>query len=502
MSGFVSPPVRPSMPPTPLTALTPFRPPSMWSNDRFSIIRTTRCSRAARPGVMDVHYRAAPPLIVPGRPQSVSAVIRDRVHCSRRLGWRALDATHRADGGGGDRRARDWPRRRPPRRADLRTGRVLPARAGILPEAFGDDGMARGTDSRRRIRGVRIRPTCWRPTPRASGPGASRTTCPIPAAPPRRARRCICSRATHARAAGRHRAEHGRRARQERPEDRRPVISSGMTNDGTRQAQRRGLRRGQHAQPRRSHGQERPDERPHGLLPGSRLAAQRRAAATTCRSRKAAARRRTARARRVGEIELGGRTIVAIDIHEHTPGSTGYLDRENRMIATGDAIGSAYVWAQFGTIDAVRARRAPPAGRAAAVRSGRRAAGALLPGEAGRPRQAAAQRPAARQAATSTTRCAPPTGYSTAPSWASRTAWSGARHRLRPWTRRRSSTPSRTCIPAACCAARATGRSTTPSSIPGRRRLRAAGRPLRRACDAIQQHDLPDSRLRRPVAAI
>ncbi len=52
----------------------------------------------------------------------------------------------------------------------------------------------------------------------------------------------------------------------------------------------------------------------------------------------------------VSEIDLGGRTLVAIDIHEHTPGSTGYLDRENRMIATGDAIGSGYVWAQFGFI--------------------------------------------------------------------------------------------------------------------------------------------------------
>ena len=52
----------------------------------------------------------------------------------------------------------------------------------------------------------------------------------------------------------------------------------------------------------------------------------------------------------VGEIALGNRTIVAVDIHQHTPGSTGYLDRDNQMIATGDAIGSAYVWAHFGTI--------------------------------------------------------------------------------------------------------------------------------------------------------
>jgi len=52
----------------------------------------------------------------------------------------------------------------------------------------------------------------------------------------------------------------------------------------------------------------------------------------------------------VGEIALGDRTIVAIDIPEHTPGSTAYLDRENQMVATGDAIGSAFVWAQFGMI--------------------------------------------------------------------------------------------------------------------------------------------------------
>lgn len=50
----------------------------------------------------------------------------------------------------------------------------------------------------------------------------------------------------------------------------------------------------------------------------------------------------------VAEIDLGGRTITAINLYAHTPGSMGYLDRENKMIATGDAIGSAYVWAHFG----------------------------------------------------------------------------------------------------------------------------------------------------------
>ena len=52
----------------------------------------------------------------------------------------------------------------------------------------------------------------------------------------------------------------------------------------------------------------------------------------------------------VGEIDLGGRTIRAIAIYCHTPGSTGYLDTENNLIATGDAIGSGYVWAHFGLI--------------------------------------------------------------------------------------------------------------------------------------------------------
>jgi glyoxylase-like metal-dependent hydrolase (beta-lactamase superfamily II) len=52
----------------------------------------------------------------------------------------------------------------------------------------------------------------------------------------------------------------------------------------------------------------------------------------------------------VGEITLGNRTIRAISLYEHTPGSTGYLDTENNLIVTGDAIGSGYVWAHFGLI--------------------------------------------------------------------------------------------------------------------------------------------------------
>ena len=51
----------------------------------------------------------------------------------------------------------------------------------------------------------------------------------------------------------------------------------------------------------------------------------------------------------VGAVDLGDRVIEAIDIPEHTPGSTAYLDRANEMVATGDAIGSAFVWAHLGT---------------------------------------------------------------------------------------------------------------------------------------------------------
>ena len=56
------------------------------------------------------------------------------------------------------------------------------------------------------------------------------------------------------------------------------------------------------------------------------------------------------RGQAASDIDLGDRRIEAIDINAHTPGSTGYLDRDNRMIATGDAIGSAYVWAHFASV--------------------------------------------------------------------------------------------------------------------------------------------------------
>ncbi len=52
----------------------------------------------------------------------------------------------------------------------------------------------------------------------------------------------------------------------------------------------------------------------------------------------------------VGEIALGGRTIRAVNLYGHTPGSMGYLDTENNLIVTGDAIGSGLVWMHFGMI--------------------------------------------------------------------------------------------------------------------------------------------------------
>ena len=51
----------------------------------------------------------------------------------------------------------------------------------------------------------------------------------------------------------------------------------------------------------------------------------------------------------VKRIALGGRAIRIVALYGHTPGSTGYLDADNLMIATGDALGSGFVWAQFAT---------------------------------------------------------------------------------------------------------------------------------------------------------
>lgn len=52
----------------------------------------------------------------------------------------------------------------------------------------------------------------------------------------------------------------------------------------------------------------------------------------------------------VSEIDLGGRTVTAIAIPPHTAGSTGYLDSENQMLFSGDAIGSGFVWVQWGPL--------------------------------------------------------------------------------------------------------------------------------------------------------
>src|SRR4051812_29159141 len=50
----------------------------------------------------------------------------------------------------------------------------------------------------------------------------------------------------------------------------------------------------------------------------------------------------------VGSIDLGDRLIEAVNAYGHTAGSMAYLDRENHLIATGDALGSAYVYGHGG----------------------------------------------------------------------------------------------------------------------------------------------------------
>ena len=44
------------------------------------------------------------------------------------------------------------------------------------------------------------------------------------------------------------------------------------------------------------------------------------------------------------KIDLGGKSLDVIEMPGHTPGSVGFLDAKDRMIFTGDAIGSSYVW--------------------------------------------------------------------------------------------------------------------------------------------------------------
>ena len=52
----------------------------------------------------------------------------------------------------------------------------------------------------------------------------------------------------------------------------------------------------------------------------------------------------------VSQIDLGNRLITAVAIPPHSTGSTAYLDAENRLFVTGDAIGSAWPYVQMGPL--------------------------------------------------------------------------------------------------------------------------------------------------------
>jgi glyoxylase-like metal-dependent hydrolase (beta-lactamase superfamily II) len=52
----------------------------------------------------------------------------------------------------------------------------------------------------------------------------------------------------------------------------------------------------------------------------------------------------------VNQIDLGNRLISAVAIPPHSTGSTAYLDAENRLFVTGDAIGSAWPYIQMGPL--------------------------------------------------------------------------------------------------------------------------------------------------------
>ena len=52
----------------------------------------------------------------------------------------------------------------------------------------------------------------------------------------------------------------------------------------------------------------------------------------------------------VGEIDLGNRMIRAVALPPHTPGSTAYLDAANKMLITGDAMGSGWPWLHWAAI--------------------------------------------------------------------------------------------------------------------------------------------------------
>jgi glyoxylase-like metal-dependent hydrolase (beta-lactamase superfamily II) len=52
----------------------------------------------------------------------------------------------------------------------------------------------------------------------------------------------------------------------------------------------------------------------------------------------------------VSQIDLGNRLISAVAVPPHSTGSTAYFDAENRMLVTGDAIGSAWPYLQMGPL--------------------------------------------------------------------------------------------------------------------------------------------------------
>jgi glyoxylase-like metal-dependent hydrolase (beta-lactamase superfamily II) len=52
----------------------------------------------------------------------------------------------------------------------------------------------------------------------------------------------------------------------------------------------------------------------------------------------------------VSQIDLGNRLVSAVAIPPHSAGSTAYLDAENRLFITGDAIGSAWPYVQGGPL--------------------------------------------------------------------------------------------------------------------------------------------------------
>jgi len=52
----------------------------------------------------------------------------------------------------------------------------------------------------------------------------------------------------------------------------------------------------------------------------------------------------------MSQIDLGNRLVSAVAIPPHSAGSTAYLDAENRLLVTGDAIGSAWPYVQMGPL--------------------------------------------------------------------------------------------------------------------------------------------------------